>query len=236
MRLMSGLVCSAAVAISISGAAWAQGPQEDTSRSIQGGGIMVPGWKGQVDASATRQGQGVNDDKFTKEGNALHIVTGPAVDYWNAGDVAKGDYTVSAKFDEPKFMNLNSHPHPYGVFIGGNDMGTPQQTMLYCAAYGDGTFIVRGFGPQPFQLGGRQPQSNAAIHKADKPGDPVEQTIALSVKGDSVSCLVNGTVVATYPKADVVGEGKLKSTDGVYGLRSAHNTEVLVTDLKMSRQ
>jgi hypothetical protein len=31
--------------------------------------------------------------------------------------------------------------------IGGNDLGTPQQSYLYCAAYGNGNFIVRGFGP-----------------------------------------------------------------------------------------
>ena len=52
-------------------------------------------------------------------------------------------------------MNLNNHPHPYGIFIAGNDMGTDRQSYLYCAAYGDGTFIVRGFGPAPFQLNGR---------------------------------------------------------------------------------
>ena len=36
-------------------------------------------------------------------------------------------------------------------------------------------------------------------------------------------------------KAAVVGPGKLKSTDGVYGIRFSHNTEGLVTGLKMSR-
>jgi len=40
---------------------------------------------------------------------------------------------------------------------------------------------------------------------------------------------VNGTVVGSYDKAAVVGAGKLKSTDGVYGLRFGHNTEVVVT-------
>ena len=52
-------------------------------------------------------------------------------------------------------MNLNSHPHPYGIVIAGNDMGTPNMTDLYCAPYGNGTFIVRGFGPSPFQMNGR---------------------------------------------------------------------------------
>ena len=44
-------------------------------------------------------------------------------------------------------MSLNSHPHPYGIMIAGNGLGTDQQSYLYCAAYGNGNFIVRGFGP-----------------------------------------------------------------------------------------
>jgi hypothetical protein len=32
-----------------------------------------------------------------------------------------------------------------------------------------------------------------------------------------------------------VGVGKLKSTDGYYGLRFAHNTDVLVTGFAMSK-
>ena len=51
-------------------------------------------------------------------------------------------------------MNLNTHAHPYGVFIGGNEMGTPGQTGVYFAAYGNGKFIVRGFGPAPFKMNG----------------------------------------------------------------------------------
>ena len=60
--------------------------------------------------------------------------------------MASRDFTVKATFNEPKYMNLNSHLHPYGVFIGGNDMGTPSQTELCCAASGNEKFIVRGFG------------------------------------------------------------------------------------------
>ena len=149
--------------------------------------------------------------------------------------MAKGDYTVKATFTESKFMGLNDHPHPYGIFIGGNDLGTDNQTYLYCAAYGNGNFIVRGFGPAPFQLNGRMGESNAAVHKAAGQGQPVTQEIAMSVKGDDITCAVNGTVVGTYKKADVVGAGKLKSTDGVYGIRFGHNTEAVVKGLTVAK-
>jgi hypothetical protein len=209
--------------------------QDEASRSIKGGGITAPGWTGKIDASAVRQGQTINDAKFAGDGKAFQVTTGPAVSYWNPAGKASGTYTVSATFTEPKYMNLNSHPHPYGIFIGGDDPGGAQGSSLYCAAYGTGYFIVRGFGPAPFQMNGREGEPNAAVSKAAGPGQPVTQKIALSVKGDKVECAINGTTVASYDKSAVVGAGKLKSTDGIYGLRFAHNTEVTVTGFALTK-
>ncbi len=213
---------------------FSQAGQDETSRAVAGGGVTVQGWTGKVDAREASQGMTLNSAKFAKEGDALHIVTGPAITYWNPVNKASGDYTVSAHFREPQFMNLNTHPHPYGIVIAGNDLGTDQQNYLYCAAYGDGKFIVRGMGPAAFQMNGRG-TPDPAVNKAAAVGQPVEQDIAMSVKGDKVTCSINNKVVWTAPKTDLVTAGKLKSTDGLYGLRSAHNTEVFVTGLKMTK-
>ena len=205
------------------------------SNKVAGGGIFVPGWMGKVDANEEKSGRTVNDAKLTKDGGVLLVTTGPAITYWNPANKASGDYTVKATFTEPKYMNLNDHPHPYGIVIGGNDLGTDSQSLLYCEAYGNGTFIVRGFGPAAFQVSPRRAEANAAIHKAAGKDETVTQEIAMSVKGDKVECSINGTVVGSYDKGTVVGAGKLKSTDGVYGIRSAHNTEVRVVGLTMTK-
>lgn len=221
------------IACMLTGALSAQETPE-TNRKVAGGGISVPGWQGKIDADAEKAGQTVADAKLSEEGKTLQVTTGPAITYWNPKNVAKGDYTVSATFTEPKFMNLNTHPHPYGIVIAGNGLGTADQSYIYCAAYGNGNFIVRGFGPEPFQLNGRREASDA-VHKAAGPGQPVTQEIAMQVKGDKVSCIINGTVVKTLDKSDLVTAGKLKSTDGVYGIRFAHNTDATVSDLKMTK-
>jgi hypothetical protein len=208
---------------------------QDASRAVTGGGISVPGWTGKIDASEERQGRTIQDAKLAQDGKMLHVITGPAVTYWNPANTATGNYTVKATFNEPKYMNLNSHPHPYGIVIAGNDLGTAQQSYLYCAAYGNGSFIVRGFGPGPFQMNGREGEDNAAVHKAAGKDQPVTQDIAISVKGDRVECAINGTVVAGYSKSALVTAGKLKSTDGAYGLRFAHNTEATVTGLTITK-
>lgn len=226
----SGFTLAALVLL---GATASSASSQEATRTVTSGGISVPGWKGMPDAREASRGATIANAKFVAEGNGFHVTTGPAVTYWNPANVATGDYTVKATFTEPKYMNLNDHPHPYGIVIAGNKLGTAQQSYLYCAAYGNGNFIVRGFGPQPFQMNGGRGESNAAVHKASGAGAPVTQEIAMSVKGDQVTCAINGTVVATYKKSDLVGPGKLASTDGVYGIRFAHNTEGTVTGLTL---
>jgi hypothetical protein len=211
------------------------GQQADAARKVEGGGISVPGWTGKIDAQEEKAGQALNNSKLAMAGKDLQVTTGPAVTYWNPKNVASGNYTVKATFTESNYMGLNDHPHPYGIVIGGNDLGTPQQSYLYCAAYGNGTFIVRGFGPEPFQMGGRRPTANDAVRKAAGKGSSVTQEIAMTVKGDAVECAINGTVVASHPKAELVAAGKLKSTDGVYGIRFAHNTDAVVSGLTVTK-
>jgi hypothetical protein len=208
---------------------------QDASRAIAGGGVSVPGWTGKIDANEEKAGLTLNDAKFSKTGDTINVTTGPAAAYWNPAGKATGNYTVKAKFTEPKYMNLNNHAHPYGIFIAGNDLGTAEQSYLYCAAYGTGNFIVRGFGPAAFRMNGFAGEANPAVHKAAARGEPVTQDIALSVKGDKVECSINGTVVARYDKSALVSPGKLKSTDGIFGLRFAHNTEVVVTGLAVEK-
>ena len=108
--------------------------QMETSRGVAGGGVSVPGWTGKIDAKEEAAGLSLNSAKLAKDGDALHVTTGPAVTYWNPVNKAAGDYTIKATFKEPKYMSLNSHPHPYGLVIAGNDLGTDQQSYLYCAA------------------------------------------------------------------------------------------------------
>jgi len=235
MRYVTAFALALIAVVAVPSVHFSQGGQNETSRGVAGGGISVPGWTGKIDAKEEAAGLTLNSAKLAKEGDGLHVTTGPAVTYWNPENKATGDYTVTATFTEAKYMSLNNHPHPYGLMIAGNDLGTDQQSYLYCAAYGNGNFIVRGFGPAPFQLNGPRGGADPAVNKAAGVGQPVTQQIALSVKGDKVECAINNKVVASYNKSDIVAAGKLKSTDGMYGLRFAHNTEAVVTGLKMTK-
>jgi hypothetical protein len=230
MRFKSAVVAGLLVASSVASA-------QDASRVVAGGGIKVPGWQGKIDPGEAKAGGKLEGAKLEKVGNDLRVTTGPALAYWQPSNVATGNYTVKATFTEEKYMGLNNHPHPYGLFIGGSDMGTDAQSYLYCMAYGDGKFIVRGFsGDTTFRLNAPRGEDHAAINKASGVGASVTQEIALSVKGDKIECAVNGQVVGSYDKSAAIGEKKLKSTDGVYGIRFGHNTDAVVKGLALTKQ
>lgn len=232
MRCSHGLAVALAATLVVPAVSVAQ----DASRAVAGGGISAPGWMGKIDAREASSGAKLEDSKLQVMGQGLHVTTGPAVVYWNPANTASGNYTVEATFSEREFMGLNDHAHPYGIVIGGNDMGTDNMSYLYCAAYGNGNFIVRGFGPAAFQMnGGRQGQASEAVNKAAAKGQPVTQKIAIKVSADKVECLINDKVAGTYAKSDLVAAGKLKSTDGIYGLRFGHNTDAHVAGLKMTK-
>jgi hypothetical protein len=230
MRLASVTAIALAGAFSVVQLSAQMGGMQDTAHKVANGGIHAAGWQGRPDPGTGA----VNDASFSEKGSGFEIHTGPAMLFWNPANKASGDFTVSATFVEPKYQSSNDHAHPYGVFIGGSDLDGPKTTALYCAAYGRGTFIVRTFGPGVSNINGRG-EANDAVHKAAGRGESVEQTIALSVKGDNVECSINGTVVGTYPKSQVVGAGKLTSTDGIVGIRVAHNVDVDVKDFKLTK-
>ena len=230
MRLVNGCAIAVALTLCSSSLAFAQ----DAAVAVKDGGIFAKGWAGKIDAQEEKAGANINQARLDEKSGTLMVRTGPATTYWNPANKAAGSYTVSATFTESNYMGLNDHPHPYGIVIGGTDLGSPTQSFLYCSAYGNGTFIVRGFGPASFRVSAPRAEPNAAIKKAEV-GGSVTNEVALSVKGDKVECAINGTVVGSYDKAAVVGAGKLKSTDGVYGLRFGHNTEAIVTGFSMTK-
>ena len=85
-----------------------------------------------------------------------------------------------------------------------------------------------------FQIVGK-PVPNDAIKKAESPESQVVQDVSMSVRGDKVECTVNGTSVWSAAKADVTGDGKLDSTDGVTGIRVSHNSDALVTNFAVGK-
>ena len=84
---------------------------------------------GQGRRRRSRQGRQGRRLQARAAGRRVELNNGPAAIYWNPANKGTGDFTVSATFTEPKYMSSNDHPHPYGLFIGGNKLDTDQASF-----------------------------------------------------------------------------------------------------------
>jgi hypothetical protein len=192
--LVAAVALSAAVSLS------AQAPQ---------------GWKVRVDRSTSASDpDNTQNLVFQAMGKGLHVKGGPAGTFWNPANAAKGSYTLKATFN---LQEPSSHPNYYGLVFGGSNLDAPTQAYAYFVIAQNGTFQVRQRqGDNVTNVVNRA--ANAAIRQPDASGKS-SNTLEVRVAGDTVSYVVNGTVVHTGPKGAL-------TTDGLTGVRVNHVLDV----------
>ena len=105
------------------------------------------------------------------------------------------------------------------LVIGGAELGAATQNYIYFLVAQDGTYLVK-------HRSGEQVHDVKAATPHDavrKPGADGRSTNALEVRvaGNTISYVVNGTVVHTTPKS-----GMTAKTDGLVGIRVNHLLDV----------
>lgn len=182
------------------------------------------GWKVHIDRSQNAQDP---DDKsgvmFMSMGKGFHVSGGPAGTYWNPANTATGNYTLKGTFTLVKPSN---HTNYYGLVFGGNGLEGASQSYTYFLVAQNGRFLIKQrTGEQITDV--QAATANAAIKTPDSAGKSVN-ALEVRVAGDTVSYVVNGTVVHTTPKSAV-------KTDGTAGFRVNHVTEVMVDGFEVAK-
>jgi hypothetical protein len=187
---------------------------------------QVPkGWRVRIDYSQNAQDPDNTPDlKFVTMGKGFHVTGGPAGTFWNPVHTATGSYTAKATFT---LMKPSPHVNYYGLVFGGSGLEGAAQTYIYFLVAQDGTYIVRH-------------RVGEAVHdvRAYTPHDAVRQpgdgrstnTVELRVSGNTISYVVNGTVVHTTPKT-----GMTAKTDGIVGIRVNHLLDVHIEGFEVQK-
>ena len=183
-------------------------------------------WQVRIDESqSATDPDDTPDIEFTPMGAAgFQYVGGPAGTLWMPGQTASGDYTLSAAFtqNEPA-----SHTTFYGLIFGGSDLGDPTQRYLYFQVAQNGTFLIKErTGDETEDLEGGETE-HAAVQTPPEGGSAVN-ALEVRVAGDTVSYVVNDTVVHTTPRT-----GVFAATDGVVGARVNHVLDVTVSNFQV---
>lgn len=184
------------------------------------------GWQVRIDRSENAQDpDNVPQLMVMQMGNGFHVVGGPAGTFWNPGNAAKGAFTARATFTLNK---PSSHPNYYGLVFGGGDLAGANQTYIYFLVAQNGQYLVRR------RVGANVTDVKAATaHEAVRrpaANGQSSNTLEVRVTGDTISYVVNGTVVHTTPRA-----GATAQTDGLVGVRINHVLDVMVGDFAVQR-
>ena len=173
------------------------------------------GWKVRVDRSTNASDPDNTPNLvFQTMGKGLHVKGGPAGTFWNPANSATGNYTLKGTFN---LQERSSHPNYYGLVFGGSNLDAANQAYAYFTIAQNGMFLVRQRqGENVTDVVSRQ--AHAAVRQPDASGKS-SNTLEVRVAGDTVSYVVNGTVVHSGPK------GALR-TDGLTGVRVNHVLDV----------
>lgn len=211
------------------------GQGSGAARARSGKGPPPPtlpaGWSARLDPQELKAGRTLAAVKVEGDSTTLHVTGGPAATLWNPAHTATGSYTVWGSFTQ---VRSSTPPGSYGPFIGGSSLDGKEYNYLYCAVFGNGSFSVKHrFGGELHTLIERK--GSGAIRQADASGK-ASNAISWVVDETNVACHINGTAVATFPRALVIGPGKLASTDGVFGLHVDRDVEARIAEFGLSRR
>jgi hypothetical protein len=178
-------------------------------------GVLPTGWKARLDRADAK----MDNVHFMAMDGGYHAILGPAALFYRQADQARGAYTVQARFNQRKAPN---HPEAYGLFVGGRALEGQAQEYLYFLVRGDGKYSVRHrAGSEVHTI--RDWTAHPAVVRQDSAGK-ASNRVAVQVRPSGVAMMVNGTEVASFPRAQLNG----MRTDGTYGLRVNHNLDVLI--------
>jgi len=183
------------------------------------------GWSVRVDRSQSAQDPDDTPNlKFITMGTGFHVTGGPAGTFWNPANTATGNFTAKATFT---LVKPSGHTNYYGLIFGGSALEGAAQAYTYFLVAQDGTFLVRHRMGETVTDVVRM--SHSAVKQPDSSG---KSTNALEVRvaGNTISYVVNGTVVHTTPKT-----GMTAKTDGIVGLRVNHLLEVHIDGFGIQR-
>ena len=161
---------------------------------------------------------------FASMAPGWHVTTGPAAILWNPATTATGSFKAESNIY--LFKPASGHAEAFGVFVGGASLDAANESYVYFMIRNDGQYLVK-------QRAGKDTKDvipwtkSPAIKLFDGKEESVGNLLTVVATPATVDFLINGTTVASRPRADL-------AADGIVGLRVNHNLNLHVSKLDVT--
>lgn len=162
-------------------------------------------------------------DMFVTMPPGWHVTTGPAAIFWAPSNQISGDFRAEM---EVFLFDPQGRREAFGIFVGGQDLESPDQEYTYFLLRDGGEYIIkRREGSEAPTL--RPWTGHDAVNAFADRGDDssVLNVLTVEARGDTVRFLVNDAEVASLPRSEV-------PVDGIYGFRINHALNVHIRSLE----
>jgi hypothetical protein len=183
-------------------------------------GARPDGWRVRLD----EPGPDSTKLAFSAMAPGWHITTGPAAIFYNPATTGKGAFKADASFF--LFKPASGHAEAYGIFVGGTALDAASQSYTYFLIRNDGQYLVK------VRKGDDTKDvipwtASPAIKIFDGKSESVPNSLTVVAGATTVDFLINGTKVASKPRADL-------AIDGIVGLRVNHRLNLHVSKLEVT--
>lgn len=205
----------------------AHAAQRPDPKIPQGDNLDVPkGWIVRADHADHSPVVGADASKadifFVNMTPGWHVTTGPAAIFYHPDSTASGAYRARmlVHLFDPKGRN-----EAFGMFAGGGGLEGPNQTYDYFLIRNSGEFLIKRREGAKTSLIRDWTKSDAIVPWSEGKSS-VPNDLVIEARAAEVEFRINGTTVATLPRAEV-------RTDGIVGLRVNHRLNLHIEDLSV---
>ncbi|MAO66559.1 MAG: hypothetical protein CL666_16330 [Balneola sp.] len=196
----------------------------------QGENLEVPeGWEVRLDRPSEEVIIGSNPDSsdiyFVNMTPGWHITTGPAGIFYHPANTASANYSISTELHlfDPGDRNREA----FGLFWGGKDLQTEDQSYYYFLIRNTGEFLIKKRMGSETELIQEWTSSDVIkVFNEDTEGSSVQNQMSVTVQEDRITFMINEEEVAS-----ISSEGM--ENEGVFGLRVNHSINLHVSDLAL---
>lgn len=196
----------------------------------QGKNLEVPeGWEVRLDRPSADVVIGSEPDSsdiyFVNMTPGWHITTGPAAIFYHPKNMASGSYSINTElylFD-PGDRNREA----FGLFWGGKDLQTEDQSYYYFLIRNTGDFLIKKRIGEETELI-QQWTASEVINVFDEETEEssVQNFLTVTVQEENIYFLINEEEVAS-----ISSEGM--DNEGVFGWRVNHSINLHLSDLEL---